>query len=86
MEPTLRSGDVVLVDHREKSVARIEEGVYVLRTDDSLLVKRLQLLPGGAFEAHSDNPAYHPFAFTTADIADGQVTIIGRVVWAGHQM
>ena len=80
MEPTLREGDVILIDPRQANVS--SDGIYVLRIDDSLLVKRCQRLPGGKIMALSDNPAYKPFYIhDTPDVA-----IIGRVVWAGRRM
>jgi phage repressor protein C with HTH and peptisase S24 domain len=84
MEPTLRPGDVILVDHRAAaSVPR--DGIYVLRMDSSLLVKRLQRLPGGVVKVTSDNPAYEPFVIQRETSADDLV-IIGRVVWCGRRM
>jgi len=80
MEPTLRPGDVILVNHRDTGPSR--DGIYVLRMDDALLVKRLQRLPGGRIRASSDNPAYQPFE---VDVT-GEVAVIGRVVWSGRRM
>lgn len=82
MEPTLRAGDVILVDHRRKRPDR--EGIYVLRVDDALLVKRLQLQPGGRVVATSDNATYRPFDLDLKAIQDG-IDIVGRVVWAGRR-
>ena len=85
MEPTLRPGDVILVDHRAAgSLPR--DGIYVLRMDDTLLVKRLQRLPGGVIEVTSDNPAYKPFSINTQTMAQENMDIIGRVVWCGRRM
>ena len=52
MEPTLRPGDLILVDR--SAVTR--DGIFVLRLDDGLLVKRLQRLPGNQVKVTSDNP------------------------------
>lgn len=79
MEPTLRAGDVILVDHRRSQPDR--EGIYVIRMDDTLLVKRLQLQPGGRITAISDNISYKPFDLA---LTDG-LAVIGRVVWAGRR-
>lgn len=83
MEPTLRPGDVILVDHRDVGPSR--DGIYVLRTDGALLVKRLQRLPGGVLRVTSDNTAYEPFNISTTQLAE-DFAIIGRVVWAGRRM
>jgi len=84
MEPTLRPGDIILVDHRDQAQAR--DGVYVLRLDGTLLVKRLQKLPGGIIEVTSDNPAYKSFTLKLAEMKEQNFDIIGRVVWTGRRM
>lgn len=82
MEPSLRPGDVVLVDHSDNTAKR--DGIYVLRMGDALLVKRLQRLPGDFIRASSDNPAYEPFNIDLKK--DGhEISIIGRVVWSGRR-
>jgi len=84
MEPTLRPGDVILIDRRSaQKVPR--DGIYVMRMDDGLLVKRLQRLPGRRVKVTSDNPAYEPFELTL-DASGDDFAIIGRVVWAGRRM
>lgn len=84
MEPTLRSGDVILVDRR--AVRPDREGVYILRMNDMLLVKRLQALPGGVVRVISDNAAFAPFDIKAADVGGSELAIIGRVVWTGRRM
>ena len=82
MAPTLSDGDDMLVD-RNDGADRLRDGIYVLRVDDMLNVKRIALDPrGGGFEIRSDNPAYPNW--TNCD--PGSVTIIGRVVWAGRRI
>ncbi|MDO8414172.1 MAG: helix-turn-helix transcriptional regulator [Gallionellaceae bacterium] len=83
MEPTLRPGDIILVDKRDHSQAR--DGIYVLRMNGTLLVKRLQRLPGGVIKVTSDNAAYSPFEINASNADDG-FAIIGRVVWSGRRM
>ena len=56
MAPTLLDGDRVLVDRADR-VPRSSGGVYVLREDDALSVKRLFARPGG-WRVVSDNPAF----------------------------
>lgn len=84
MEPTLRSGDVILVDRRATRPDR--EGVYILRMNEMLLVKRLQALPGGVVRVISDNTAFLPFEIKAADVGGDELAIIGRVVWTGRRM
>lgn len=84
MEPTLRAGDVILIDHRVTPPNR--EGVYIMRMDGALLVKRLQFRPGGVIDVISDNEAYSPFTIKLSDMAVQDFAILGKVVWSGRRM
>ncbi len=82
MEPTLRPGDTILIDRREaQQVPR--DGIYVLQLEHTLLVKRLQRMPGKKIKVTSDNTSYVPFELDLSSSDD--VTMIGRVVWAGRR-
>ena len=39
MEPTVKEGDLLLIDHRQNQV--VEDAIYVLRLNDRLIAKRL---------------------------------------------
>lgn len=84
MEPTLRSGDVILVNRIATQPDR--EGIYILRMDGTLLVKRLQALPGGVVRVHSDNASFPAFDVTRMDLESENAAIIGRVVWVGRRL
>jgi Peptidase S24-like len=84
MAPTLNDGDDIMVD-RADGAERLRDGIYVLRLDDALMVKRLSIMPrpgGRALSVSSDNPHYP----TWADIDPALVDIVGRVVWAGRRI
>ncbi len=81
MVPTLDDGDDILVDRGDAS-DRLRDGIYVLRYDDAVNVKRIAVSPRGGFDVISDNPAYPPWA----DCDPQRVEIIGRVVWVGHRV
>lgn len=82
MAPTLADGDDILVD-RGDGAARLRDGIYVLRIDDALVVKRLALNPAARrLSIRSDNPAYPGWP----DCDPAQVDIVGRVVWAGRRI
>lgn len=85
MEPMLRPGDIILVDKRD--IPARGDGIYVLRMDDVLLIKRLQKLPGGIVQVTSDNTIYKSFEIRQDQFASepDRITIIGRVVWAGRR-
>lgn len=82
MEPTLRAGDVILID---RSAGRPDrEGIYVLRLEDALLVKRLQLVPGGTIKVTSDNAAFEPWTIQRSS-PPTDLAIVGRVIWSGRR-
>ena len=82
MVPTLADGDDILVD-RGDSAARLRDGIYVLRIEGALVVKRLALNPASrTLSIRSDNPAYP--GWPDCDLA--AVDVVGRVVWAGRRI
>ena len=82
MEPTLSNGDEVLVDASDHA-SRLRDGIYVLRADDALVVKRIALKPGGKqITIASDNPAYP----TWNDMDRSEVHVVGRVIWFGRAL
>jgi phage repressor protein C with HTH and peptisase S24 domain len=82
MAPTLNAGDDILVDLGD-CMERLRDGIYVLRADDALVVKRLALHPAGRrVTVQSDNPAYPDWP--DCDLDDLQC--IGRVIWAGRKV
>ncbi len=82
MAPTLNPGDDILVDLGD-SVDRLRDGIYVLRIDDAVVVKRLALNPTGRrVTVQSDNPAYPDWP----DCSLADVRPIGRVIWAGRRV
>lgn len=83
MEPTLRGGDVILVNQQITRPDR--EGIYILRMGEMLLVKRLQAVPGGNLRVISDNAAFDSWVISLADLGV-EIAIIGRVVWSGRKM
>jgi phage repressor protein C with HTH and peptisase S24 domain len=82
MAPTLGDGDDILVD-RGDGPERVRDGIYVLRRDDALVVKRLAVNPAArTLTIRSDNPSYP--AWPDCDAA--AVEIVGRVVWVGRRI
>ncbi|MFC3100919.1 S24 family peptidase [Altererythrobacter lauratis] len=73
MEPLLREGDDLLVDTRAQP---FRDGIYVLRLDGNLLVKRVTAQGAGRFSILSQNLAYPPLSVDAQDFE-----LLGRVVW-----
>jgi phage repressor protein C with HTH and peptisase S24 domain len=84
MMPTLTHGDDIMVDHGDAG-ERLRDGVYVLRRDGVLLVKRLARGMGagrGEVSIISDNRDLYPGI--EAPLAE--LDIVGRVVWVGRRL
>lgn len=80
MEGVLNDGDSILINHNETAP---RDGLYVLRINENLLVKRLQVMPGGIINVISANEAYPTFEIDLKNLTD-DVAIIGRVEWFGR--
>ena len=75
MDPTLHDGDSVLLDMR--SLQLKDGGIYTLRREGELLVKRLRR-QSNDWLIVSDNLAY------PVERLDENVDVLGRVVWLGR--
>jgi hypothetical protein len=80
MAPTLNHGDEVMVDHCD-NMTKLRDGIYVLRREGVLIVKRVAVGPQpGRFSISSDNSFYPSWADVEAEL----ITVIGRVVWVSR--
>ena len=81
MVPTLVDGDAVLIDCADLAAAR--DGIYAIRTDFGVLVKRISFHPvTNRLSIMSDNSAYPAIHDCDANV----VRIIGRIIWAGRHI
>ena len=77
MEPTLASGDRVLVNMSDRQVS--QPGIFIVFDGDGTVVKRVEKIPGSApprIVLISDNPLHGKYELD-AEV----VQIVGRVVW-----
>ena len=82
MAPTLNAGDDILVDSGD-TADRLRDGIYVLRVEEALIVKRLAMHPVGSWvTVQSDNPAYPDWP----DCNLSEIHCVGRVIWAGRKI
>jgi hypothetical protein len=82
MAPTLGDGDDIMVDG-DDGADRLRDGIYVLRLDAVLMVKRIAMGPRrGRFSVLSDNALYPGWP----DVDPALVEIVGRVVWTGRRL
>jgi len=77
MLPTIRDGDLLLVDTSENRFGKF--GVYVVEVAGERLVKRVQPKLDGSLTLISDNTSYAPEHISSAQAAD--IAVVGRVVW-----
>jgi phage repressor protein C with HTH and peptisase S24 domain len=81
MEPTLLSGDLVLVDHNKTTIAP-QGGIYAISINHEIMIKRVQILfPEDRLRIISDNKQYEPIE-APAD----QVRVNGKVIWYARDM
>ncbi|EAQ65614.1 prophage MuSo1, transcriptional regulator, Cro/CI family protein [Marinomonas sp. MED121] len=83
MEPTIYSGDSLVIDKTMSSVTS-DGGIYVINYDGELFVQRVQKQFHGTVEITSDNKNYGDIVIPSSDL--NTLRIIGRVVWSGHPM
>lgn len=79
-EPMLADGDTVMVDLR---VTRVDvDAFYVVRLEERLYAKRLQVSFDGSLNIISENKAYKDILVPKDRV--GEVEIVGRACWAGR--
>lgn len=81
MEPTLKTGDHVLVNLADTQVS--QPGIFVL-WDDGTIVKRIEKIPASdppRLRVSSDNPLHGEY-----EALGELVKVVGRVVWLGRRM
>src|SRR3569833_3713590 len=82
MAPPLNAGDDILVDLGDAADG-LRDGIYVLRIDEALVVKRIAINPvGRRVTVQSDNPAYPDWP----DCGLADIKPIGRVIWSGRRI
>ena len=77
MQPVIDDRDLLLVDLSNKDF--IDEGIYVVRLENTLLVKRLQKIPNGIVLI-SDNPQYEKIILNSDNFNENDAAIIGKVI------
>lgn len=86
MSPTVGDGDLLLVDVSQPVLRG--EGVYVLAMEDfeALVVKRVEIDPGGSVIISSDNKRRYPARYEYSREQLNSLRIVGRVVWVGGRI
>lgn len=82
MYPTLRNGDEVLIQ-RYLANENPRDGLYVIRADTGLLVRRIALEPArNRIAVLTDNPNYPNWD----GLMRNAIQIVGRVIWIGMHL
>ena len=79
MAPNVSEHDLLLVDLGEPRFRH--DGLYLLRREHDLAVKRVQRRPDGSLLVQNDNPAYESTVVTMDEIR-----ILGRVIWSAARI
>jgi phage repressor protein C with HTH and peptisase S24 domain len=78
MSPEFNPGDVVFLDVEK---TRPGEGIYIVRLDNAIVIKRMQVLAGKAIKLNSHNPIYEPITIDL-ETSEESFQILGRVMWS----
>jgi len=73
MEPTIKEKSIIFIDRNDKNINN--GGIFVIRTNAGVFVKRVRLKSNGKIELISDNKAY-----PSENVFFEEVEIIGKVV------
>lgn len=84
MEPTIRSGDTLIID--TSITMAVDSAIYVIVYGGLLLVKRLFMLHDGGVVLSSDNKSVYGRDEEIAPSALDQLHVAGRVMWYGREI
>lgn len=80
MQPTILDGDIVLIDTAQKDI-RQQDRIWAVSYGDLGVIKRVRRTPRGTYQLLSDNAAVPP-----VECADGEMHVVGRVIWIGRRI
>jgi phage repressor protein C with HTH and peptisase S24 domain len=80
MEPTIRDGDFVLIDTSRRRLDE-QDVVWAVSYGELGMIRRLRQMPGGGVQLMPDNSVVRP-----TEAYDGEMHIMGRVIWIGRRM
>lgn len=80
MQPTILDGDLVLIDTTQDNILS-QDRIWAVFWGELGMIKRVRRQPGGKFLLMSDNSAVTP-----VEAVDGELHVLGRVIWIGRRM
>lgn len=82
MAGEINNGDVILINTADK---HLNNGIYVIRINGDLIVKRIQKMPGNQIQVISANKEYESYSIDLNNLPS-DFECIGRVVWHGRNI
>lgn len=79
MQPTIHDGDVVIVDTAHRRIDD-QDRIWAVAYGDLGMIRRVRVTPRGTWMLMPDNEVVRP-----DEVGDGEVAVIGRVVWIGRR-
>lgn len=82
MEPTLKPGEVVIVDLTKIGLV---DGIHLMLDGTGIHYRRIRLPHGKDIEIYYDNTSMYETQTVPRELSD-QIEIVGRVIWHGRRM
>lgn len=79
MEPTIHDGDIIIVDTAARRIDD-QDRIWAVAYGDLGMIRRIRVTPKGTWVLMPDNSVVRP-----DEVGDGEVALIGRVVWIGRR-
>lgn len=80
MEPVLPDGSTVGINRGDKNL--VDGKIFAINHNGELFIKKLYKLPGGGLRIYSFNELEYPAReYTSEQILEQHITILGRVFW-----
>lgn len=79
MEPTIHGGDIVLIDTATRRIDR-QDGLWALAYGDLGMIRRVRVRPDGTWVLMAEKDTVRD-----ETVGDGEVAVIGRVIWSARQ-
>lgn len=80
MQPTILDGDIVLIDTTQDNILK-QDRIWAVFWGELGMIKRVRRMPDGKFHLMSDNPTVTPI-----EAVDGELHVLGRVIWIGRRI
>ncbi|QIQ20938.1 S24 family peptidase [Zophobihabitans entericus] len=80
MSPTLQHGETTLINIRKQGWTGALQGVFIIKLNNTIMVKRLQYDPiKNGYHISSDNPVYRSY-FLTQHESQEMFTAIAKII------